>query len=103
MEKGTHGVVGDTLNLASRLSDIAGPDEILVSPQTRELIIPYFKTKSMGAVTIKGKDNFISLKIVVEDKDIGYDEIVTAFLLRDMKNESSKGRIIYDSGSTSKS
>jgi len=70
MEKGTHGVVGDTLNLASRLADIAGPDEILVSPQTCELITPYFKTKSMGAVIIKGKNQPIIPHLVVGEMDI---------------------------------
>jgi class 3 adenylate cyclase/tetratricopeptide (TPR) repeat protein len=70
MEKGTHGVVGDTLNLASRLSDIAGPDEILVSPQTRELIFPYFNIKSMGSVNISGKDRSIIPHLVLGELDI---------------------------------
>ena len=52
---------------------------------------------------IEGVDNIINLKIVAEYKNSKYDEIVTAYLLRDLKNESSKARIIYDSGSASKS
>ena len=31
VEKGTHGISGETINLASRLSDVAKPGEILVS------------------------------------------------------------------------
>jgi class 3 adenylate cyclase/tetratricopeptide (TPR) repeat protein len=54
VEKGVHGVVGDTLNLASRLADIAKPDEILISSQTRDLIAPYFETKPLGQVNLKG-------------------------------------------------
>jgi class 3 adenylate cyclase len=55
MEKGTHGVAGDTINLASRLSGVANPGEILISPGTRELITPYFETEALEAVTMKGK------------------------------------------------
>jgi class 3 adenylate cyclase/tetratricopeptide (TPR) repeat protein len=55
LEKGTHGVLGETINLASRLTDLAKPGEILVSPQTQKLIAPYFKLKALEAATIKGK------------------------------------------------
>ncbi len=55
IEKGTHGIVGDTVNLASRITDLAEPGEILVSSETRGLITPYFKTKALGSQTIKGK------------------------------------------------
>jgi class 3 adenylate cyclase len=53
--KGTHGVIGDTLNLASRLAGLAKPGEILVSSETQNLISPYFQTESLGLVTFKGK------------------------------------------------
>jgi class 3 adenylate cyclase/tetratricopeptide (TPR) repeat protein len=65
VDKGTHGVVGDTLNLASRLADMAGPDEVLVSRETCELISPYFETKPLGAVTIKGKAKKLTPYLVV--------------------------------------
>ena len=55
MEKGTHGVVGDTINLASRLADLAEPGEIIVSLETRQLSAPYFKVKELEPITIKGK------------------------------------------------
>ena len=54
VEKGIHGVVGDTLNLASRLADMAEPGEILVSTRTHNLIHPYFETRPVGQVTLKG-------------------------------------------------
>jgi len=63
--KGTHGVVGETLNLASRLADMASPDEILVSRQTHVLISPYFETRRMKAVTIKGKTKPVTPYLVV--------------------------------------
>ena len=34
MERGTHGVAGDTINLAARLSSLAKPGEILIDVDT---------------------------------------------------------------------
>lgn len=48
-------------------------------------------------------DYIANLKVVVEDKNSKYDEVVTAYILGDLKNESSKARVIYDSSSASKS
>jgi predicted ATPase/class 3 adenylate cyclase len=58
--KGAHGVVGDTLNLASRLADLAKSGEIVVSSDTQKLISPYFKVETLGIVTIKGKAHQIT-------------------------------------------
>ena len=55
IERGTHGVVGDTINLASRLSDLAKGGEILVSPETLRYITPYFDTEALKPIKIKGK------------------------------------------------
>jgi class 3 adenylate cyclase/tetratricopeptide (TPR) repeat protein len=54
VEKGVHGLVGETLNLASRLCDVATPGEILVSAQTHRLISPYFETQPLHQVNLKG-------------------------------------------------
>ena len=34
LEKGTHGVLGDTINIASRISGLAKADEIMVGADT---------------------------------------------------------------------
>jgi len=65
--KGTHGVVGDTLNLASRLADLAKPGEIVVSSDTQKLISPYFKVESLGPVTVKGKARQITVYRVQDE------------------------------------
>ena len=54
-EKGTHGIAGDTINLASRLQGLAKPGEILVGPQTYGLAAPYFEMQVLDAANIKGK------------------------------------------------
>jgi len=63
--KGTHGVVGETLNVASRLAEMAGPDEILTGEQTRELIAPYFEMRPLGAMTIRGKGQPVTPYLVM--------------------------------------
>jgi len=63
--KGTHGVVGETLNVASRLAEMAGPDEILTGEQTREQIAPYFEIRPLGARTIRGKGQPVTTYLVM--------------------------------------
>ena len=67
MEKGTHGVVGDTINMASRLADLAKPGEIIISLETRRLSTPHFKVKKLKPFTIKGKSQSTSAYRVEEE------------------------------------
>lgn len=51
-------VIGDTVNVASRLQDLAQPGEILVTESLREALGPQttkFGTQALDAVTLKGK------------------------------------------------
>jgi len=54
--KGRYSITGDTINLASRLSDLAGANEILVSPDTYLLSEGYFTFHDLGLTYIKGKE-----------------------------------------------
>ena len=47
--------VGDTVNLASRLKDIAGPDEILTTVATLEACEGRFRVRPAQPIQIKGK------------------------------------------------
>ena len=69
-EKGTHGVVGDTINLASRLADLAKPGEIIVSLETHQLSTSHFKLIELEPITIKGKVQPISAYRVEEELGI---------------------------------
>jgi len=55
MEKGTHGVAGDTINVAARLSSLAGEDEIIVGPDTYHQAEGYFSFEALEPTTVKGK------------------------------------------------
>jgi class 3 adenylate cyclase/tetratricopeptide (TPR) repeat protein len=55
LEKGTHGVAGDTINLASRLSGIARPGEILVGESTYLQAKGSYSFEKLEPVSLKGK------------------------------------------------
>ena len=55
LEKGTHGIAGDTINLASRLSGLAAPGEILVGENTYLQTKGAFSYEKGEPVSLKGK------------------------------------------------
>jgi class 3 adenylate cyclase len=54
--KGTHGVSGDTINLASRLSARARPGSILLTKTTYKRVSHSFAFEPLGKMTVKGKE-----------------------------------------------
>ena len=52
---------------------------------------------------IKDRDDLANIKEVVEETTTKHDEVVAAYIIGKLKNEISKGGIIYDAGSASKS
>ena len=70
LEKGTHGVAGDTINLASRLSGIAPPGEILVGETTYHQSNGAFSFEKLEPVALKGKaEPVIPYKLLEERAD----------------------------------
>jgi class 3 adenylate cyclase/tetratricopeptide (TPR) repeat protein len=49
------GSMGDTINVASRLMNLAAPGEILVGPETRKLLARAFELEDLGPQPLKGK------------------------------------------------
>ena len=68
-EKGTHGVAGDTINVASRLSGLGKAGEILVGRDTYLQSEGYFDFKDLGYSKIKGKSDPIRVYKVLAPKD----------------------------------
>lgn len=59
--KGTHGVTGDAINVAARLSDLAQASEILVGQDTHRASRDLFTYKALEAVKLKGKTESIRI------------------------------------------
>jgi class 3 adenylate cyclase/tetratricopeptide (TPR) repeat protein len=69
LEKGTHGVLGDTINTAARLSGLAKPGEIVISPDTYHQAEGYFNFEALEPTTVKGKAEPIKPYKVISPKD----------------------------------
>jgi len=67
-EKGTHGVAGDAVNVASRLSGMAGPGEILVGEETVRRAKGRFVFHDPGKRQAKGKADPVKVFKVVSVK-----------------------------------
>ena len=48
-------VIGDTVNIASRLESYARPNRLLIGPETMKMIEGKFPTKSIGAIDVRGR------------------------------------------------
>jgi adenylate cyclase len=62
-------VIGDTVNIASRLEGIAGPNEIIITGSTLSLLSKNFKVEERSPVRLKGKKK--PLKIFNVIKKVG--------------------------------
>lgn len=69
LEKGTHGVVGDTINVAARLSEMGIADDILVGQDTYYQSEGYFDFKEMEPAVVKGKSDPIRIYKVITQKE----------------------------------
>jgi class 3 adenylate cyclase/tetratricopeptide (TPR) repeat protein len=68
VEKGIHGVAGDTVNLASRLSSLAKPGEILVGENTHLRSKTTFSFEKLRPVSVKGKAEPVTPYRLLEKK-----------------------------------
>jgi class 3 adenylate cyclase/tetratricopeptide (TPR) repeat protein len=69
LEKGVHGVAGDTINVAARMSSAADAGDILVDHETYTRTEGYFQFESMEPVQLKGKSNPVQLHRYLAVKD----------------------------------
>jgi len=67
--KGTYGVTGDTINLASRLSGMGKAGEILVGPYTYRRAEGYFNFEALEPAPVEGKAEPVRIYKVLSGKD----------------------------------
>ena len=54
-------VIGDAVNLASRLTRVAGPDEIIISDYVYEKTSKIITAEKLEPVTVKGKSEPVQI------------------------------------------
>jgi len=65
LEKGTHGALGDTINLTARLMNLARPGEIVVGHNTYRQVKDFVSLERMAPVRVKGKaDEIQSYRVI---------------------------------------
>lgn len=67
-EKGTHGVTGEAINVAARLSGLAGARDILVGPDTFRASQNHFTFQPLKPAKVKGKSEHISIYKLLSEK-----------------------------------
>ena len=60
-------VIGDPVNIASRLESIAGPNQLLIGEETYQLVKGKFNVKKVGPQKVKGKSEEIMIYEVTQD------------------------------------
>ncbi|MBW1820521.1 MAG: AAA family ATPase [Deltaproteobacteria bacterium] len=68
LEQGTHGIAGDTINLAARLSSLGKSGDILVGPDTYIQAEGYFDFERLAPRAVKGKEQPIPVYRVISQK-----------------------------------
>jgi class 3 adenylate cyclase/tetratricopeptide (TPR) repeat protein len=68
-DKGTHGVLGDTINVTSRISGLAKTDEIIVGLETYHQAEGYFNFEKLDPTKVKGKEEPIHIYKVLSTKE----------------------------------
>jgi class 3 adenylate cyclase len=58
-------VIGDTVNVASRFSDLAKPGQILLTQEAMELLSPDFSTQELSSSEVKGKSGILKVFEVI--------------------------------------
>ncbi len=69
LRRGTHGVAGETINMAARLSDLGSSGEILVGQETYYQAGGHFDFKEQEPVPIKGKSESLRVFKVIAPKE----------------------------------
>ncbi len=68
--QGRYKLYGDALNTAARLSDAASPGEIISSESTLRGVLPFFETKQLEPLQLKGKANAINAYKILGRSDV---------------------------------
>ena len=61
-----YNVLGDTVNVAYRMQEVAGPYKVIVGPSTMAAIADKFRTVRIGAIALRGREKPIQVYEVIQ-------------------------------------
>ena len=108
-EKGTHGVTGETINIAARLSDLAKSGDVLIGPDTYKATQHHFAFQPLKPKKVKGKSEHIPIyKIIfrktpaaqvksemqISSEMVGRDQELAKLELQILKAVNGKGSVV---------
>ena len=102
-------VIGDTVNTASRIQQIANPGEILISEKLDKKIVDFINTEKLSPINVKNKSEPLNLSKILgkkESKQLSYKKIDLIGrdrelkLLKNIIFETSKNRLWILEGET---
>jgi len=64
-ERAEFTVLGDTVNVAYRMQEVAGPYKVVIGPTTMAVVMNIFKTQRIGAISLRGREKPINLYEIV--------------------------------------
>jgi len=62
--------LGDTVNLAARMAELAEPGAVYLTANTHRLVENYFECENLGALEIKGKSQRVTTYKAVQEKQV---------------------------------
>jgi class 3 adenylate cyclase/tetratricopeptide (TPR) repeat protein len=68
LERGTHGIAGDTINLASRLSSLANPGDILIDQSTCSRVEGHYRCQFVKETVVKGKKDPVQVYEILHQR-----------------------------------
>jgi class 3 adenylate cyclase/tetratricopeptide (TPR) repeat protein len=89
--------LGDTVNLAARMEELAEPGTVYLSEATYQAVQDYFECESLGALTVKGKaEPVVAYRVVRETAvrtrfEAAAERGLTAFVGRDQEQTVLRG------------
>lgn len=105
---GDYTLTGDTVNTAARLRGLAGPGELVVSPQTWQQVADFFDALPGTAVEVKGKERPLLPYRILHERAVPYggsrplmgrsDEMQQFGILLQACVERRRGRVVLVRG-----
>ena len=106
--------MGDTVNLASRMLNVGGPGQVVITEDTHKAVSGYFVTRALGEQTVKGKSAAVKAYEVIGAREfrtridvelergfspfVGREKELTLLQKRFAETKAGRGQIVFEIG-----